>query len=62
MPRIVLTQVLHHCVVSESKKLDVCDLKHISLSPQDDSLVNRWGLWPTPPPPGAAFTFRSGRV
>lgn len=30
--------------VSESKKLDVCDLKHISPLPQADSLVNRWGL------------------
>lgn len=26
----------------------MCDLKHISPLPQDDSLVNRWGLWSTP--------------
>lgn len=52
MPRIVLTQgpssLRSSHGVSESKKLDVCDLKHISPLPQDDSLVNRWGLWSTP--------------
>lgn len=64
VPRIVLTQTLHHLRrshgVSESKQLDVCYLKHISPLPQGGSLVDQVGSLADPLPSGAD-TSRSGR-